>query len=125
MQVLLVTIGSHGDVHPFVGIGAAMLARGHRVTLVTNGLFEPLARSVGLEFVELGTEAEFRRAIGNPDVFHRTKGFKAVFGTGVLPYMRPAYELIKSLYVPGEMVMVAHSIAFGARMAEDKLGIPA
>src|SRR5687768_14677241 len=56
MHVLLITIGSSGDVHPFVGVGAALRARGHRVTLVTNAHFAPLAAHAGLEFVELGTE---------------------------------------------------------------------
>ena len=51
---LLVTIGSHGDVHPFAGLGAALMRRGHRATLVTNGHFEPMARKLGLDFVELG-----------------------------------------------------------------------
>ena len=32
---LLVPVGSHGDVHPFVGIGRALRERGHRVTMIT------------------------------------------------------------------------------------------
>ena len=29
---LLLPVGSHGDIHPFVGIGAGLRARGHRVS---------------------------------------------------------------------------------------------
>ena len=39
-------VGSSGDVHPFVGLGLALKRRGHSVTLITNGYFQPLAERV-------------------------------------------------------------------------------
>src|SRR5207248_558546 len=36
VNILLVPIGSHGDVHPFIGIGLALRARGHRVRVIVN-----------------------------------------------------------------------------------------
>src|SRR5262245_45875674 len=62
MHILLVTIGSAGDVHPFAGLGHALRRRGHRVTLVTNGYFEPLARRLDLEFEAVGTAEEYHAA---------------------------------------------------------------
>lgn len=124
MKVLLVTIGSHGDVHPFVGIGVALRRRGHEVTLVTNSHFESLARSAGLEFLTLGTEDEFRDLIKDPDLWHTRNAFKAVFSRGALPLMEQTYELIRDHYVPGETVVVASCLALGARVAHEKLGVP-
>ena len=120
MHHLLVTIGSHGDTHPFVGIGAKLLERGHRVTVVANGHFEPLIRAAGLEFVELGTAREYLEHIESPDtkLWHPLHGFKAVFELGVLPLMRQTFDVVKQLYVPGETVVSAHAIAFGARIAQ-------
>ena len=43
MQAILVAVGSAGDVHPFVGIGLELAARGYQVTLVAAGYFEELA----------------------------------------------------------------------------------
>ena len=63
MKFLLIAIGSHGDVHPFVGMGLALQRRGHDVTIATNGHFESLVRNVGLEFSELGTDEKFRELI--------------------------------------------------------------
>jgi UDP:flavonoid glycosyltransferase YjiC (YdhE family) len=37
LHVLLPTMGSAGDVHPFIALGAALQARGHRATILTNG----------------------------------------------------------------------------------------
>src|SRR5437660_12157266 len=124
MHHLLVTIGSHGDTHPFVGLGTRLRGRGHRVTLVANGTFEPLARAAGLAFEELGTAEEYRKALDLPDMWHPLKGFKNVFEVGVLPLMRKTYDAIERHYVPGETIVTAHAIAFGARMAQEKLGVP-
>jgi rhamnosyltransferase subunit B len=38
-NVLLLPVGSHGGVHPFVGIGKARRDRGHRVTMITSEPF--------------------------------------------------------------------------------------
>ncbi|MDQ3440244.1 MAG: glycosyltransferase [Planctomycetota bacterium] len=125
MHALVIALGSHGDVHPMLGIAVALRERGHRVTFVASPYFEPLARKAGFDdFVPLGTADEFRMALANPNLWHPVKGFKAVFLSGVLPSTRPTYDVIEQRYVPGETVVVAHAIALGARIAQDKLGVP-
>jgi UDP:flavonoid glycosyltransferase YjiC (YdhE family) len=124
VHILLVTIGSAGDVHPFAGLGQALRGRGHRVTLVTNGYFEPLARRLGLEFEAVGTAEEYHAATTDPDLWHPSKGFETVARRGILPALRPVYEIIAGHYVPGETVVAASLIALGARLAQEKLGVP-
>ncbi len=124
MNVILIAIGSSGDVHPFVGLGRALQARGHRVTLVTNGYFEPLARQAGFEFEPLGTAEDYLAVLRDPAVWHPAKGFPIVIEWGVLKPLRAIYELLESRYVPGETVVAAPLLAFGARIAQEKLGIP-
>src|SRR5947209_17645407 len=102
MHHLLITIGSHGDTHPFVGLGRRLRERGHRVTLAANGTFAPLIEKAGLEFVELGTEEEFRQAINQPDLWHPVKGPRTVLEQGLLPLVSRAYDVVAERYVPGE-----------------------
>ena len=61
-QFLITALGSYGDVHPMVGLGAALAARGHRVKIVTNPYFEDVVTGAGLELVPLGTREEYVRA---------------------------------------------------------------
>ncbi len=124
MHHLLVTIGSHGDTHPFIGLGARLRARGHRVTVAANDHFEPIIRAAGLDFAELGTAEEFRKALDLPDMWHPMKSFRTVFEAGILPLIRRTYDLIAEHYVPGETIVTAHAIAFGARIAQETLNIP-
>ena len=41
MKVLVVPMGSHGDVHPFLGLGEALRERGHHVTFLLIEHFGP------------------------------------------------------------------------------------
>lgn len=123
MNTLLITIGSHGDVHPFVGLGIALKARGHDVTLATNSHFEKLARSAGLDFVELGTDEQFRDTIKNPDLWHKTRAFKTVFGMSK-QLMERTYEIIKERNIRGKTVVAASSLSLGARIAQEHLKVP-
>lgn len=122
MNALLIAIGSHGDVHPFVGLGLALRARGHDVTVVTNPHFEPLVRRVGLDFSPLGTREEYEQMAHNPNLWHPIKGFHLIVSS-VMNLVRPTYETIVSR-LGAEGVVVASSLALGARVAQDRRGIP-
>ena len=100
-NVLLMPVGSHGDVHPFVGLGRALQSRGHDVTLLTSAYFEPLAKKAGLPFVGIGTVEDFLKPLEHPDIWHPSRAFRVVAEWGVLPWMRHAYQLVAERYVPG------------------------
>jgi UDP:flavonoid glycosyltransferase YjiC (YdhE family) len=50
MHVLLATVGTDGDVFPHIGLGRALLARGHRHTLAGPETYRERAIATGLEF---------------------------------------------------------------------------
>lgn len=123
MNILIIPIGSHGDVHPLAALGLALHERGHRVTVVTNPHFEGLVQRIGLPFVALGTEVDYRRAIENPGLWKPMDGFRIVI-TATHGMMRPLMDIIRAHDEPGETVMVAPRTAIGARIAQEVWGIP-
>ncbi|HWM00954.1 MAG TPA: nucleotide disphospho-sugar-binding domain-containing protein [Actinophytocola sp.] len=50
MRISLVTIGSRGDIQPFVALGASLKSRGHDVTFATTADFGWMAEEAGLAF---------------------------------------------------------------------------
>ena len=50
MHIALLTIGSRGDVQPYIALGVALRDAGHAVTLATFAEFEPFVRKHGLDF---------------------------------------------------------------------------
>lgn len=121
-QVLLPTLGSAGDVHPFIALGRELKGRGHRVTVMTNPLFAPLVERQGLGFLPVGSEAVARAAIGNPDVWHLVKGF-GVISQVVVPAIEEIFRLIER-HATADTVVAFSTLAFGARVAQEKLHIP-
>jgi UDP:flavonoid glycosyltransferase YjiC (YdhE family) len=124
MKIIVMPIGSFGDVHPLLGIGVKLRERGHDIVLATNGHFEGLARKAGIAFEAMGTAAEYDRAIRDPDLWHPAKATKKVMGWAMAGLLRPAYEIISKHFVPGETMVVAGALALGARVAHEKLGVP-
>jgi rhamnosyltransferase subunit B len=54
LNVLLVTIGSAGDINPFLAIGHALRDRGHYASLITGVPFEGAAVEAGMAFGAVG-----------------------------------------------------------------------
>jgi UDP:flavonoid glycosyltransferase YjiC (YdhE family) len=124
VHYLLCAVGSSGDVHPFVGLGHRLKQRGHRVTLITAGYFRKLAQDSGLEFYDTMPECDFHQLVNDPDLWHPTKGTKRVMQLAVRKSLEPTYRAIEQLYEPGTTRVVASSLAFGARVAQDKFDLP-
>lgn len=124
VHYLLCAVGSSGDVHPFVGLGQRLQRRGHRVSLITAGYFRQLAQSSGFDFYDTMPECDFHQLVNDPDLWHPTKGTKRVMQLAVRKNLEPTYRAIEQLYEPGTTRLVASSLAFGARVAQEKLGAP-
>ncbi len=123
LNVLLPTLGSAGDVHPFIALGSALRARGHRATLITNPFFRQTVEAQGLDFLPVGTIADVESAILDPDLWHPTRGFEVVARRAIIPATAEIFRLIEK-HADGDTVVAASSIAFGARVAQEKLGLP-
>jgi rhamnosyltransferase subunit B len=124
-HVLLLPVGSHGDVHPFVALGTGLRARGHRVTMITAEPFRGVAERNGLDFVPTLTRDEYDAVMLHPDLWHPKKGLRVVFDEPLIrKYLPVALGLIRERYVRGETVAVGGSLALAARTAHDALGIP-
>ncbi len=124
MNFLLTPIGSAGDVHPYLGIGQALQRRGHRVTIATNPHFEVLVRQTGLDFSPVGTTDQFESFLADPDLWHRTRAWKVALRYGALGTMRRLYDLAAEVHKQGDGVVAGPGMAFGLRIAHEKLGVP-
>ncbi len=120
-HILLLPFGSAGDVFPFIWLGRQLMARGHRVTMITACLFEEHARKAGLNFIPLGEKDEFESMIRDPRIWKLGHGTKVVFdfaAKSVEPYL----AAIESC---GKVdLMLAPVTAFAGRLAREKHGVP-
>ncbi|KAJ9552854.1 hypothetical protein OSB04_016899, partial [Centaurea solstitialis] len=54
LQIVMLIVGTRGDVQPFVAIGKRLQEYGHRVRLATHSNFKEFVKASGLEFYPLG-----------------------------------------------------------------------
>ncbi|CAM8965391.1 unnamed protein product [Rhodiola kirilowii] len=54
LQIVMLIVGTRGDVQPFVAIGKRLQDYGHRVRLATHSNFKEFVLTAGLEFYPLG-----------------------------------------------------------------------
>src|SRR4029079_18187552 len=95
---LISALGSYGDVHPMVGLGAALVARGHRVKIVTNPYFEDVVTGAGLELESPGTRGNYVWVSQHPDLWHPLRGPKLVLGDASAKMLRPLHDLLVANY---------------------------
>lgn len=125
MRVLLNPVGSHGDVHPLVGIGAALKARGHRITLITSAAFRDLADRHRFDFAPVGTEEDYHALTHDPNLWHPSKSLQVLFGGERAERMlRQGYGHLAAQYEPGDTVLLSGSLGLAGRLAHEALGVP-
>lgn len=123
MHVILATMGTDGDVFPHLGLGAALRARGHRVTLAAPETFRARAESHDIEFCALVSVVEVDRMLADPDLWHplRSGMMMARWGGPMIPRQ---YEALAALASQPGSVLVANPGVLAARLVQEKLGVP-
>lgn len=58
LKISILTLGTRGDVQPYLSLGKAFRQRGHQVTLCTDRNFQSMAKSYGIDFLPI--EADFQ-----------------------------------------------------------------
>jgi rhamnosyltransferase subunit B len=123
MHAILVSLGTDGDVIPYVGLGARLRSRGHRVTLVANERFRAPAAGQGLGFRALVSDEEFDELLANPDFWHPIRGgpLAARWGARLLGRQ---YALLAEFAGDGDVVLASSPGVFAPRLVQETLGTP-
>jgi rhamnosyltransferase subunit B len=122
MHVILVTIGTDGDIFPYIGLGAVLKARGHQVTLVASAHYESMAHKHGLAFRALVSEQENSALFGHPDFWNPLKTAPLAARWGVR-FIRRQYDLLSSMLTRDAVIVTSPGV-FASAMVHEKTGAP-
>ena len=123
MRMLIVAIGSYGDVLPLVGLALALKKRGHQVIFFTNAHFAELIQRTGLDFVAMGTPEDYQDIANHPDLWNPYKGWQLI-GTRLVNSLKEAYDIVRSYVVYGETLMVSSTLGLTCRLIQETESIP-
>lgn len=125
MRVLLVTVGSHGDVHPFIALARALINTGHTPAILTNPHFARVVEGAGVECLPIGEDLDIRDIIAARPVMDAHRGPMTVMRELMLPVVGQVYErTLDALKNWRADVCVAHPICMGAPWACERAGVP-
>lgn len=122
MHVFIVAVGSHGDVLPLLAIATELRRRGHAVTMAAPAPFAAMADRASLPFFALGSEEDYRLAAVETELWRPWRGVQALF-RHVSGLTEPTYAWLAGIARPGESIVLASTLALGARVAQEKLGL--
>jgi len=124
MHAILVTMGTDGDVFPFVGLGARLRERGHRVTLVAPASYQASAEQNGFGFHSLVSQAESDEFIASPDLWHPLRSGLHGARWGVR-FIRRQYDLLAELASDADTVIATNPGVLATRLVQEKFAKPA
>jgi rhamnosyltransferase subunit B len=122
-HVILASLGTDGDIFPYVGLGRVLRGRGHRITLVASEDYRPLAQRNDFEFRPLVSVAENHELLDDPDFWHPLKGPRIGAQWGVR-LLRRNYELFAELARDPESMFIANPALLAARLVNEKFARP-
>jgi rhamnosyltransferase subunit B len=125
-RLLLVALGSHGDIRPLLAIGAEAISRGGTAAILTNPHFEHEAASHGVRCIPFGSLESVRAWVSRrPATMHATRGPLTVLRAIIAPRTAALVRAVRSAIddVCPDAV-VAHQACIGARWASEAAGVP-
>jgi len=125
LRVLLTTVGSHGDINPYIALAATLRARGHQPVLMINEYFHKQARDEGVECVHLGEKIDLKELLQTPGAMHPTRAPLVVLKKLVLPIVKTMFERVREeIRRTKADVVMSHAICLGSSWACEAEGVP-
>jgi rhamnosyltransferase subunit B len=124
-RILLATLGSLGDLHPYIAVGKALVARGQPVRLATSIDYRSRVEAAGLEFAplapsiaELGDREQIARRFFAP-----LRGPRRLVDAMVMAPLRRACADLRAA-MEGVEIAVSHPITPALPLLAESRGLP-
>jgi rhamnosyltransferase subunit B len=121
MRIVIVAIGSAGDVHPFVAVGKGLRERGHEVLIHASAWYEEAVTRAGLTFEPMDTRERYLRMTARPELWDPRRAFPFIMQEAVLATLPALYGKIEAEAKRGA-ILVGSSLDLAGRLAQEKHG---
>ena len=125
MNVTILTLGTRGDVQPYVALGAGLKEAGHEVTLVTGKGFEATVSGWGVRYVALDVDLlELAQSQQGRDALRSPRGALRMARELLPTVQRMLVDEWEAVSSAGADAVVYHPKALGGYHVAEALGIP-
>ena len=127
-KIVISTIGSFGDVHPYVAIALELKRRGHRPVIATSEIYREKTDALGLELHAVppgmpGYDQPEEVARMVAELVDPKKGPERVFERFINPHLRGMYDALLEATRDADL-LVTHVLSLAGPPVVEKTGIP-
>ena len=124
-RFLFSTLGSLGDVHPYIAVARALISQGHEAVIATAEDYRSLIEGAGVEFAAvhpgMAEQGDYQTLVKK--VFDPWRGPEYLIRRVVMPHLQEAYACLLTAS-DGADVVVSHPLAMALPLVAEKRGIP-
>lgn len=125
-HIVLITIGSGGDVYPFLRIGKLIIEEGHEVTLISHCVYKEKAEQLGFLFISSDTVEEYNSLMSaeTHTEIQEPKGSISFSKTEMFPKIEKSFnKIISNIRHP--TLIIGHNMLHGlVQMISEKMSTP-
>ena len=123
-MILIHTLGSSGDLNPFLALAIELRGRGHDIQFALSPKFCEKASALGFDAVVAGKDPDWdsdlmRRMLA----MHRTDPIRVMFTEALVPAIIPATEALEPLVRQADLFL-SHTIQLAAPAVAQRTGTP-
>src|SRR5215210_6236934 len=127
-KIVISTVGSFGDVHPYVAIALELKRRGHRPVIATSEIYREKTDALGLELHAIPPDMpsydqpeEVARMVA--ELVDTKKGSERVFEQYINPHLRGMYDALAEATRDADL-LTTHVLSLAGPPLVEKTGIP-
>lgn len=124
-RIVFTTLGSLGDLHPYIALALGLQARGHHCTIATSEMYREKVERQGIAFApvrpnleDFGDESAFMAK-----VMHPVTGSSFVIRQVVMPWIRQTYEDLMQVAQQADW-LVGHPLTYALPLVAAKTQKP-
>jgi len=123
MRVLLTSFGSYGDLNPYLGLGQALQARGHRPLLAMTPAYREHVEAAGLDFHPTGPAGDVTDRQLMARIMDPMRGAEYLMRHLMMPMLQQCYDDLAEA-ARNIDVVVSHPLSFAAPVLCEKRDLP-
>jgi UDP:flavonoid glycosyltransferase YjiC (YdhE family) len=120
-QILFYTLGTKGDLFPFLGIARELRGRGYPVHFIGSEAHRELCEAEGCSFESVLSVQAHERFLNHPDVWKPVKGLQVYLQHVSLASAQAAFFAIEKQAKRKPSVLVTNNALVGGLLAKEKL----
>ncbi len=124
-RFLFATVGSLGDLHPYIAVARVLIDRGHEAVIATPEDHRAAVETAGIEFVTIypGMDELGDRQTLLAGLFDVRRGPEYLVRCLVMPYLRPVYDQLLQA-AKGADLLISHPLTVTLPLVAERRGLP-